>query len=257
MPYVRRVEIHFHLLPQVDDGPKTMDEAIELARAAVADGTSDVVTTPHVNQADPAALPQLVEELSRALRREDVPLRVHRGGELHSDDVPGLGDADLEHLAVGPAGARWVLLEAPLQGPADALEPAAAELRARGYGVVLAHPERSPGLHELGTEEVLHRECALGSGVQLNATSLLGHHGDEARESALELVRAGLASAVSSDAHRLERGPVLTPAFAELARTCGEEAARGLVDAGPRALLVRGITPVAGPERARRSQAGL
>ena len=93
---------------------------------------------------------------------------------------------------------------------------------------------------------MLRRERALGSGVQLNATSLLGRHGDEARERALALVRAGLASAVSSDAHRLARVPVLTPAFAELARACGEEAARKLVDAGPRALLDRGIPAVAG-----------
>lgn len=98
----------------------------------------------------------------------------------------------------------------------------------------------------LGSEELLRRERALGSGVQLNATPLLGHHGYEARDRALELVRAGLASAVASDAHRLARGPVLTPAYAELARACGEEAAREFVDAGPRALLVRGISAVAG-----------
>ncbi len=62
-----RAELHFHLLPAVDDGPETLDEALELARLAVADGTGVVVCTPHVHQVDVATIPDRVRELQAAL----------------------------------------------------------------------------------------------------------------------------------------------------------------------------------------------
>ncbi len=238
---VRRAELHFHLLPSVDDGPKSMAEALELARAAVRDGTGDVVATPHVSEADPAALAGQVDELRARLREAGVPLRVHSGGELHPEDVGALSPDELAAFAVGPARARWLLLEAPLVGSAEPLEPTASKLQGRGYGIVLAHPERSPGLYELDADAVLRRTIGRGARVLANASSVTGDHGEDARQRVFELIRAGLVHGVASDAHRLERGPILTPARAELLEACGEQVARALVDEGPRALLERGV----------------
>ena len=225
----------------MDDGPATLEDAFELARATVEDGTSDVLATPHVREVDVEELPERVEDLDRRLAQEGIPLRVHCGGELDPDDVVRLEPRQLELIAAGPPERRWLLLEAPLSGPADGLEPAAEQLREWGYSVVIAHPERSPGLEELGTPAVLGRELGKGSRVQLNATSVVGDHGEDSRRCAAELVRLGLASVVASDAHRLARGPALTRAFGELARSFSAETARALVDTGPRELLVRGL----------------
>lgn len=218
-----------------------MAEAVELARVAVQDGTGDVVATPHVSQADPAALARQVDELQAHLREAGVPLQVHSGGELHPDDVRALSADEVAAFAVGPPHARWLLLEAPLSGSAEPLEPAASELQARGYGIVLAHPERSPGLYELDAEAVLRRTIARGGRVLANASSVTGDHGEDPRQRVFELIRAELVDGVASDAHRLERGPILTPAREELVEACGEQVARALVDEGPRALLERGV----------------
>lgn len=87
-----RVELHFHLLPGVDDGPETVDDSLELARAAVAQGTGTVVATPHVRPdfvTDPWELPALVTELRAVLAAEAVPLTVLCGGEIGHEMVDG------------------------------------------------------------------------------------------------------------------------------------------------------------------------
>src|SRR5215212_9928951 len=129
-----RTELHFHLLPAIDDGPHDLDEAVALARLAVADGTRVVTATPHVRDLLRAGalgeLPARVRQVQAALDADDVPLTVQTGAEL----------------AHGPAGRRWVLIEAPLFGDAHGFLDATAELRARGFGTVIGHPERSPEL---------------------------------------------------------------------------------------------------------------
>lgn len=229
-----RSELHFHLLPAVDDGPETLDEALELARLAVADGTGTVVCTPHVHQVDVATIPGRVRELQDALDRAGIALRVLPGGEV-SPGTP-LTDAELAVIAQGPQGRRWVLLEAPLQGaPVDELHASADELEARGYGVLLAHPERSRRF--LAPGGGLQRRLRRGNLLQVNASSLTGLHGDEAREAALELIRRGIVTALASDAHRPSRPPRLSEALA----IAGDPA---LVDVAPAALLERGIEPL-------------
>lgn len=234
-------ELHFHLLPGVDDGPVDMAETVELARAASRDGTTDIVATPHVRLAEPAEVAGRVAEVQERLDGDDVEVAVHSGGELHPDDVPALSDHELELLAIGPPGCRWLLLEAPLFGSAEALPLAAREVQERGYAVVVAHPERSQGLSDIGAEETLREIAGRGGAVQVNAGSLTGYHGPDARESALGLIRAGLVYALASDAHRKTRGPLLTSARAEVASEFGEDAARSMVDVMPRALLFTGI----------------
>ena len=237
-----RAEIHFHILPGVDDGPATMEESLELARLAVRDGTRTVVATPHVRGdflTDVQELPERVRELNARLRLEGIPLVVLQGAEVGPDMVASLGAAALEQVAVGPPGARWILLEPPFQSLAGALD-AAAELRARGYTVVLAHPERSAGVLTSGCR-LLRQELAAGSLVQISVSSLLGHHGSEAQVAARHLVEMRLAYVVSSDAHSPRRPPGLGPAMDFLlaeGRTFAE--VRRLVETAPRDLVVGG-----------------
>jgi len=232
-----RAELHFHLLPGVDDGPRTMDEAIELARLTVADGTSTVVATPHARDVDIVSVPERVAGLQRRLEAEGVPLRILPGVELAQDDH--VSADELEIAAQGPPGRRWVLLEAPLFLDAPGLLTAATDLTNRGYGLLIGHPERSAALMTNGGLDEL---MAAGAKLQINGSSLLGRHGGRARQWALELARGGRVSVVASDAHRPSRGPVLTEAVRTLveAGVTPEEAER-MVSATPRALLETGL----------------
>jgi protein-tyrosine phosphatase len=245
-----RADIHFHLLPGVDDGPATIQDSLALARAAVRDGTSTVVATPHIRPdflTDVREVRDGVRRLKEALARAAVPLAVSPGGELGHQMVGRLRQHELEAIAQGPPRRRWLLVETPFAGLDAGFGAATDELRDRGFAVVLAHPERSADLLGAG-RAALDYERSSGSVLQVNASSLAGHHGTTARTVALQLVWRGLAGVVASDAHGAVRPPALTPAYqALIAEAVGPALTRELIDAAPRRLLARGLEPVASP----------
>lgn len=231
-----RVELHFHLLPDVDDGPRTLDAAIALARVAVADGTGLVVCTPHVHLVNVSSLPDRVSALEAALRAAQIPLQVAAGGEIRPGTRPTT--AELEILAQGPPGRRWVLLEAPLEPEfIDVFHADADELESRGYGLLIGHPERCAPLMAPGggLQERLRR----GAQLQVNASSLTGAHGRRSRDAGFDLVARGLVTALASDAHGVQRPPLLEAAVRTLAAR-GMDGEALVVD-GPRRLLCDGI----------------
>ncbi|MEX2253766.1 MAG: CpsB/CapC family capsule biosynthesis tyrosine phosphatase, partial [Thermoleophilaceae bacterium] len=196
-PKQSRTELHFHLLPDVDDGPDTIEESVELARVAFErDETATIVATPHVRGdqlTDVGELPTRVAEVEAALATAGVPVRVHRGGELGHDMVGRLSQVELGSIALGPPTGRWLLLEAPFDaGAGPAFHAAAEELRDRGFGVLIAHAERCAALlhHE---QAGLRRELELGALAQVNASSLIGWHGVAAAADGLRLIEQGLA----------------------------------------------------------------
>ena len=243
-----RTDIHFHVLPGVDDGPGTLDDALDLARAAVEDATTTIVATPHVRAdfvTDVSELRDRVRELKAALARAAIPVSVLPGAELGHEMVGRLRQRELDAIAQGPPGRRWLLVEAPFEGIGDAFNRATDELRDRGFGVVVAHPERSGGLIDSNRRGLDH-EVAAGSGLQINALSLAGHHGDAARRAALALVDLGLATVVASDAHGGARRPALTIARDLLVgQGVAPGIARSLVQSGPRRLMARGLDAAA------------
>jgi protein-tyrosine phosphatase len=235
------VELHFHLLPAVDDGPASFDESLALAAAAVADGTRTVVATPHVRPeyvTDPSEIPGLVSELSARLLRERIGLRVLPGGEVAHMMVERLSDTQLDAIAQGPPGRRWVLLEAPFEGLGAGFSAAADELRGRGFAVVVAHPERAR--RTSATSAVLMHELHAGSGLQLTAWSFAGLYGEHVRTTALRLARSWPRAAIASDAHGTARLPAMTVGVSSLA-AAGDPDPRRFAEAVPHALLTGGL----------------
>jgi protein-tyrosine phosphatase len=194
---------------------------------------------------DVAEIPERVRELRAAVVQAGIDLDVRPGAELAWRDVHALGGAELETVAQGPPGRRWLLLEAPLPGTGTlaGLTDSARELRERGFGVLIGHPERSPAL--VRDPGAVNQLLAAGDRLQVNASSLTGYHGAGARAAALDLVAAGSAAVIASDAHQPGgRAPRLSDAV-EVLRREGMPApeAEALVGAAPRALLEDGFAP--------------
>jgi len=237
-------DIHFHLLPGIDDGPATLDESVALAAAAAADGTDTIVATPHVRLdffTDVHELPERVREVEHRLAEEGIDVTILRGGELGHEMVGLLSQPELELIALGPPGGRWVLVEAPFAGFGDGFTAATDELRDRGFRVVVAHPERAPD--EDGARwRALRHELASGSALQVNAWSIAGRHGTEAQAVARRLFREGRAQLIGSDAHGGRRTPALllgADAAMDAGLTRGD--AERLIRTNPRRLLERGL----------------
>jgi protein-tyrosine phosphatase len=240
------VDLHCHLLPGIDDGSSTLDDALAHARRLSAEGVRDVACTPHVKAAHfPAVhiseLAGRVADLQAAIDAERLRIRLHTGGEVAHEDALRLDPSDLERVAQGPAGARWILLECPFAGIGDAFVAAADRLTRLGYGLVLAHPERAAGVLREGREP-LEALRAAGALLQVNVCSLLGNHGLEVQEIGTALVRAGTAFCLASDGHPGTREHTLAAGTAPaIAAGASPVQARRLTYANPRVLLRDGM----------------
>jgi protein-tyrosine phosphatase len=240
------VDLHCHLLPGLDDGAATMEETVRHARRMHAEGVRDVACTPHINRdAYPdRALGELQarrDEAQREIARAGLGVRLHPGGELAHGDALRLAPYQLDLIAQGPEASRWLLLECPFAGLDDTFDAAAARLAGLGYGILLAHPERAAG----GLDR-LDALIDAGARLQVNVCSLLGNHGLDAQETAVDLVRRGLVGCLASDGHPGTREHTLQLGFHLLLRAGASSGqAYRLTQANPRWLLRHGIPRVA------------
>lgn len=242
------VDLHLHLLPAVDDGPCDEEHSVAYAADLAAAGVRTATVTPHVAHARfPLAVETIAERtalLQQRLDAEGIALRLHPGGEIHPAGATDLDATDLDLIAHGPPGARWVLLEVPFGGISMLFLEACRHVREHGFGLLIAHPERASGLLDGGGLSRLRAAMAAGAVLQVSVCSLLGRHGDEARAAAEYLVRTGLAYVLASDGHGGARGHTLADGLAP-ARAAGASAVQAwqLTHANPVFLLRHGIAP--------------
>jgi protein-tyrosine phosphatase len=212
------IDLHSHILPGIDDGPPTMEDSLELARAAVAAGTRTILATPHINDdpsIDPARIAAGLVELRAALAEAEIPLEVLPGGEIAIWRLVDLDDETLRALALG--GGPYLLVESPFSPVIGDFEPLVLNLHERGHRVLLAHPERCPAFQK--TPPRLEGLVDAGALLQLTAGSMTGGFGSTVRRFTSAILREGLAHVIASDAHdTVRRPPGLQAGFAALER---------------------------------------
>jgi protein-tyrosine phosphatase len=201
------IDIHFHLLPGLDDGPAAIDGTLALCRAARADGTRTIVATPHVNWDYPEVTPAKIHAgtvaVNAALRAAGIDVRVYAGAEIALSRASELPDADVGVLRLGCG--RYVLLECPSSGATAGVVGALRAFAERGHGIVLAHPERVPALHR--DPAVLSELVDAGMLCCLSAWSLRERADPAIRSAAWGLLADGVVHVIASDAHDAERRP--------------------------------------------------
>ena len=221
----RFVDCHSHVVPSGDDGAGTIEEGIALCRDAARHGTSLLFATPHVWPHLPLteARESAVREAFRAMRAETgVELRL--GWEL----TPTRALLAEEPGRYVLEGTDLVLMEVPFVGPAELLFELAEHTAAAALQPLIAHPERTEAVHD--RPELADELAARGWLMQVNATSLLGRHGEEAADLGWELLERGIATVVGSDGHRATRPPHLDHAYELAVRRLGDERALPLFD---------------------------
>lgn len=233
------IDLHFHCLPGLDDGPADWDEAVALCRAAADEGTATIVATPHVLRDrwlndDVAVRDELVLKLNAKLGGHPAVLP---GCEFfYSADVIEL----LERGAAGPLTglnrSRYLLIEFPAGWVPPNAEGVFFELSLLGIQPVIAHPERNLDLARNPAR--LRSLVEKGGVVQVTAGSLLGHFGRPALIASLEFFRLGLVDVIASDAHSPDRRPpMLNEARRMVTEQWGEETAVGIFESNPRAII--------------------
>lgn len=193
-------DLHCHVLPGVDDGPATLEDALAMVRQAAADGIAVVCATPHVRDDHDVRIGELagrVAELNAAAA--GIPVTVVTGAEVAEPLLASLSDDELRAASLG-AGGRWILVE-PRPGPlGDELHDAVRALGARGFRALLAHPERHAG-HDLADR--LHDLVGAGALVQFTAALLAD---GPAAATMRGLAAQGLVHVLGSDSHSARFG---------------------------------------------------
>jgi protein-tyrosine phosphatase len=236
------IDLHAHLLAGVDDGPETLAESIAMCRRAAADGCVALVATPHQRRdewqtADGAALEAKLAELAARLAEGGESPRLYLGAEVRVDselaaDLAAPGRRGIRTLA----GSRYLLLELEPHGLGPDPVELVGELRAAGFGALIAHPELTPCLWQ--EDELLERLAAAGALFQVTAMSVTGELGRPARDRAWALLEGELVAVVASDAHRPDwRPPGLARAHAAIGARLGLAVAQKLTFSNPLAIL--------------------
>jgi protein-tyrosine phosphatase len=209
------IDLHCHVLPGIDDGPATIEDAIALARDAAAAGTRVLVATPHVNRRfanEAAAIATAAAELNTRLIAEGIAVEVRPGAEIAISRAVELPQEELRRLTLG--GGQWLLLEPPFTPQASGLDILLQDIQRRGHRIVLAHPERCPAFRR----EPRMLRLLVGEGVLTSVTagSLVGRFGADVRRFAMSLVAEGIVHNIASDAHdRKARPPSIAAEVAQ------------------------------------------
>ncbi len=194
------IDIHSHILPAIDDGPVTLNEAVDLARAYVSAGFSTVIATPHATEGSPA--PALIKEslcqLKEELKQQKIPLTVLPGSEYHIE--PKI----LERLHSGEIltlnSSRYLLLELPFFQPLPPYTlPLLDNLVTAGYIPVIPHPERALALQR--NPQLFFDLQEAGALFQTTWGALNGKLGSASLHVVNMMLEANLAHLFATDAH--------------------------------------------------------
>jgi protein-tyrosine phosphatase len=210
------IDMHCHVLPGIDDGPATLEEALALAGEAWATGAHALVATPHVSWRypnDAATIAQLAGELRDRLAQGHGGGRgveIVEGAEIAATRALDLPGEELDRLCLGES--RCLLVEPPPTAVASGIDLVVAKLQGRGYRVLLAHPERCAAFHR--DPGLLASLVSGGCMTSVTAGSLAGRFGAAVRRYALDLEAAGMMHSVASDFHdRASRPPGIAAAL--------------------------------------------
>ncbi len=194
------IDIHSHLLPGIDDGAKTIEDSLQLAKALQGLGTSQFITTPHIIQHFCENNNQNIKENEEDTRIQftknnfSIPFRV--AAEYMMDDhFVKLFQTD----SLLTLKDNYVLVEMSYINPPIQLYSILFDLQVAGYIPVLAHPERYSFFHNKWEDykKLINAGCLF----QLNLLSTVGYYGERITKIAEKLLQEGMYSFVGSDVH--------------------------------------------------------
>lgn len=195
------IDIHSHILPGLDDGAKTIEDSLDMAREAVKEGIHTIIATPHHKNScyeNPREVVlQKVGELNETLNENKIELIILPGQEtaLHGDILENVQLGNILTLNQ----TQYIFIELPAGHVPRYTHQVLFEMQNRGMIPIIVHPERNRGIME--QPEILYQLIKRGALAQLTASSICGVFGKNIKKFSHRLVEANLVHFIASDAH--------------------------------------------------------
>jgi len=208
------VDMHSHLIPGIDDGAKSMEDSMQLARGLSDLGFTHAITTPHIMtdfyRNTPDQIFAGLAQVQQAMEAEGIPLKLAAAAEYYLDEglEPKMNEGPLLTF-----GQNHVLFEVSYINRPQSMERLIFKLNSNGYKPILAHPERYTFLYDDYTKYAELK--AIGVLFQLNILSLLGHYGPHAKMIGNRLIDDDMIDLLGSDVHSMRHLGGLRAALAE------------------------------------------
>jgi protein-tyrosine phosphatase len=219
------IDLHSHILYGLDDGARTIEDTLAMARQAVEDGITVIVATPHHHDGaysnPPDVIEQRMQEVTAALTANQIPLQVLPGMEIHAygEIVRDLREG---RLVTYNHQNRYILLELPHDHVPRYIEQLVFDLQVAGVIPVIAHPERNRQISE--HPNLLYGLIKQGALSQLTAASVAGKFGKKLQKNCFELIDHQLCHVIATDAHNTgTRGFILREAYEVMEQRLGKE----------------------------------
>lgn len=219
------IDLHFHILPGIDDGAKTIEDSVALARKAAEDGITKILATPHhkngAYENPKQKIIEAVESLNARLAEEKINVVILPGQEtrIFGDIVEAIEADEILTLNHSP----YLFIELPSNHVPRYTRQILFDLQVKGLKPVIVHPERNAGIIE--HSDTLYDLVTNGALTQVTASSILGNFGKKIQRFSFELIEAKMAHFIASDAHNLtSRSCKLREAYELLEREYGIEA---------------------------------
>lgn len=195
------IDMHSHIIFDVDDGSESLEESIEIIRTAKERGIKAMFATPHFIEGSMTAEADEVKEklhiLEMELKKNNIDMPIYSGHEIFLDYE------SLDHLRSGMSlslnNTRYVLMEMPMQFPLNNLEDILFEFTLKGYTPIIAHPERYAYVQN--DLSVVKRWIELGILLQMNLTTLYGRYGNIAKKTSVKMLKRQMYHFVGTDVH--------------------------------------------------------
>lgn len=196
------IDIHSHILPDIDDGARTVEESMEIIKNASKNGVTDLIVTPHFilgsdYDANNVTKRKLVTKLKRCIAKEKLPINIYLGNEVFIEN--DMLKLKKEHLISTLNNSRYLLFELPLNDNYIGVSDILFELGCKGYTGVIAHPERYAIVKK--DPSIVLDFIEKGALVQCNIGSFFGHYGSKAKQAAFLLLKHHAISFIGSDIH--------------------------------------------------------
>lgn len=192
-------DMHSHLLPGIDDGVKSIDEAVSICLEMEKAGYRKLITTPHIMgdffRNSPDNILPLRDQLQEALIKENSNLEIHASGEYYLDEwFP----EKIKNNELLPFLDNYILVETPFLNKHSGFREMIFELQTKGYKPILAHPERYTFVK---SSEEYQEWVDMGILLQVNITSLARNYSPQVRQNAKTLIKKKLVHFAGTDIH--------------------------------------------------------